>query len=111
MWRSCAGHSQPRAVALARTILVRTKDNSNDSPKIPKYKTVNQAPHGQRTEAKTMLSSILGKLLGHTPPSTIQDEPVCKWQCPNIPNWPGGWQSPFEYTCGNLSARFKTSLC
>src|ERR1700730_6458618 len=106
MWRSCAGHSQPRAVALARTILVKTKDNSNDSPKIPKYKTVNQAPQGQRTEA--VLSFALGNLLGHTPQSTIQDEPFCRWRCLNIPNLSEGWQCPFGYTCGNLNARFKT---
>jgi hypothetical protein len=112
MWRSCAGHSQPRAVAPARTILVRTNDNSNDSPKIPKYKTVNQAPHGQPTEAKTMLSSALGNLRGHTLPSTIQDEPFCKWRSPNIPKLSEGWQSPFsihlwkfKYTIQNITVR------
>ena len=29
-----------------------------------------------------MLSSTLGNLLGHTPQSTIQDEPFCKWRMP-----------------------------
>src|SRR6266849_1089066 len=95
MCRSCAGHSQPRAVAPLRTILVRTKDNSNDSPKIPKYKTVNQAPHGQPAEAKTILSSTLGNPRGHTLPSTIQDEPFCRC-CPNIPKLIERRQSPFS---------------
>ena len=40
-WWSWPGETQPRAMAKARTLLVRTHEDNNDNPKIPKYKNVN----------------------------------------------------------------------
>src|SRR6266849_977289 len=56
MCRPCGDDTQPRAMAKPRTLLVRTNENNNDNPKVPKYKTVNQALHGQTPEARTLTS-------------------------------------------------------
>jgi len=38
----------------ARTLLVRTNEDNNEEPKIPRYKSVNQVLHGQTSEAGTV---------------------------------------------------------
>jgi len=55
VWRSRAGgDTQQRVVAKARTLLVRTNEDNNENPKIPRYKSVNQVLHGQTSEAGTV---------------------------------------------------------
>src|ERR1700680_2045269 len=56
IWRWSGGDTQPRAVAKARTLLVRTNENSNDDPKIPRYKSVNQSLRSQKLVATTTLT-------------------------------------------------------
>src|SRR5690348_13223762 len=52
------GDTQPRAVAQFRTPRVNTNDRSSENPKIPRKKSVNQFPFGQRLGCEVKLNSL-----------------------------------------------------
>lgn len=106
------GETHPRAVAQFRTPRVSTNDRNSENPKIPRKKSVNQFPFGQRLGYEVKLNSPehpLNRLVGH-PKSSWFRKQQCKANHSTIAGEKNTEHFLTQCTCGKLDSPSPSNL-